>query len=198
MRRCPVWLLLWLFCLGCHSLVGLQLDDGGPEAEELWDQGQAALKEGNADRAIGFYTQSLAADPALLRNHLSLAAAFLEKGDDANACEHLAKYVAAHPEHHTVRAHYAELLLRLQRLTDARTQYERYLTDAQEKTDANFEPLIQAHSRLMDIAEATENEYDMHLHRGIGLYWLALQAPIAPTPKANCPWKVCCARRPAN
>ncbi len=182
MRRCRLWLLPWMLCLGCHSLVGLELDADPQEAERLWDQGQEAMKQGRADRAIGFYEKSLAADPALTRNHLSLAAALLEQGDDARACEQLARYVAAHPDHLSVRAHYAELLLRLERLKDARAQYECYLTAVQEQAEPGLTELVQAHSRLMDIAEAAGDEYGRHLHRGIGLYWLALQRATRADP----------------
>jgi tetratricopeptide (TPR) repeat protein len=187
MRQCPAWLLPWLLCLGCHSVVGLEWDADPPDAERLWDQGQAAMKEGRADRAIGFYEQSLAADPGLTRNHMSLAAALLEKGDDAGAAAHLAKYVEAHPEHLVIRTHYAELLLRLERVTEARAEYERYLADAQEQSTPALTQLVQAHSRLMDIAEATEDEYGSHLHRGIGLYWLALQRADRPDPDGELP-----------
>ena len=54
MRLRPVWLLPWVLCLGCHSLVGVDLDGDGPEAERLWDKGQTAMKEGDAGQAIGF------------------------------------------------------------------------------------------------------------------------------------------------
>lgn len=187
MRLRAVWLLPWLLCLGCHSLVGLDLDGEPPSAEQLWDQGQDAMKEGHPERAIGFYERSLAVDPALTRNHMSMAAAFLEKGDDAKACEQLAKYVEAHPEHLVVRAHYAEMLMRLHRVGDARTQYERYLAAAQEQTSPAVAQLVQAHSRLMDIAAATEDDYASHLHRGIGLYWLAVQRAATDAPEGELP-----------
>jgi tetratricopeptide (TPR) repeat protein len=186
MRPRPAWLLLpWLLCLGCHSLVGLDLDADPPDAEALWDQGQAAMKDGNAARAIGFYEQSLAADPNLTRNHMSLAAALLEKGDDAGAAEHLARYLAAHPEHLVVRSHYAELLLRLRRVGEAHAEYEHFLADAQEQAGVGVAQLVQAHTRLMDIAEAGDDEYERHLHRGIGLYWLALQRAGRPDPQGE-------------
>ena len=57
------------------------------------------MRQGQPQRAIGFYEQSLAADPAFTRCHMSLAAAYLEAGHDEAACVHLGKYLAAHPGH---------------------------------------------------------------------------------------------------
>ena len=50
-------------------------------AGQYWEQGQAAMHQGHVEDAIHCYEQSLAADPQLVRCHLSLAAAYLEKGD---------------------------------------------------------------------------------------------------------------------
>src|SRR5262245_64912620 len=55
----------------------------------------------------------------------------LDDGDDAGALPPLARYVAAHPEHVTIRAHLAELLLKLKKPGEAREQLERYVADAQ-------------------------------------------------------------------
>src|SRR5437879_4496763 len=108
------WLLpLWFTVLGCHPFIVL---NGGTEpgrAEQLWEKGQAAMRQGQPAEAVEFYAQSLAVDPTMARNHLSLAAAYLDLGDEATACPHLARYVAAQPEHLSIRLHYAELLVRL-------------------------------------------------------------------------------------
>src|SRR5207249_7247741 len=98
-----VWLGLALLSLSCHSLAILPPPANPDEAERLWELGQAAMKQGQPDEAITLYEQSLAADSGLMRNHLSLAAAYLEKGDDPQACAHLTRYVAAHPEHCLMR-----------------------------------------------------------------------------------------------
>ena len=47
------------------------------------------MKAGEHDRAIAFFRDSLAHKDAPPKNHLSLAAAFVAKGDDAAACFHL-------------------------------------------------------------------------------------------------------------
>src|SRR5262249_10496521 len=120
----------------------------------------------------------------------SLAAAHLGEGRDGEAAEHLAAYVRAEPGHVTVRGHYAELLLRLGRPEAAREQFERLVADCQEDDGLAEVHLIPGHSRLMEIAEAHEDEYGEHLHRGIGLYLLARRraalagVPGGPSPEA--------------
>jgi tetratricopeptide (TPR) repeat protein len=148
-------------------------------AQRLWEQGQDAMREGRTDAAVGLYERSLAIDPTLVNDHLSLAAAFLDKGDDERALPHLALYVAAKPHHFAVRAHYAELLLRLGEYRAAVVQYERFDADVQEHEDAAKQELITCHSRLMEIAEEHDDAYAAHLHRGIGLYLLACQGEQA-------------------
>ncbi len=180
------WLVLWFAAMGCHSLC-LDLDHDPAAAERLWQQGQQAMRDGEPRRAIGFYEQSLAADPARTRNHMSLAAAYLEAGDDKNACEHLARYVAAHPEHVLVRSHYAELLLRLNRPREARVQYERFIADAQDEGESLVRQLIHCHTRLMEIAQGAEDEYGKRLHRGLGLYWLACERLGLEAPRGELP-----------
>ena len=124
MRR-GAWLVC-LFCLGCHTLAGPEArakprgsetpvpappaPGPGPSAETLWHEGQAAMRAGNAGLAIVRYQASLARNPALFQNHLSLAAAFLEQGDHLHSCEHLARFVEVQPEHRNARYLYAELL----------------------------------------------------------------------------------------
>jgi tetratricopeptide (TPR) repeat protein len=168
-------LVACLPCLGCLAfLVGEAC--GQPEsAGELWEKGQAAMRAGDPGRAIGFYERSLKADPTLTRNHMSLAAAYLESGDDEAACVHLAQYVQAHPEHTVMRREYAELLLRLGRQGAARDELNRLAADVQEAGPERLTEAIQCHSRLLAIAEEQEDDYGVHLHRGVGLYLLARQ-----------------------
>jgi hypothetical protein len=168
--RC--WLVFWFLGLGCHSALAWQTDHD-TAAAKLWDEGQKAMRDGQPARAIGFYEKSLAADPGRTRNHLSLAAAHMEAGDEQAACRHLGVYVGAHPEHTLMRSHYAELLLRLHREREARRQFERFCADAQEKPGEFSRHLIHTHTRLMEIARSGEDEYGQRLHRGLGLYWLS-------------------------
>jgi hypothetical protein len=149
-------------------------------AQRLWEQGQNALRDGRTDEAMQLYQRSLALDPNLADNHLSLAAAYLDKSDDEHAGEQLARYLEARPHHCIVRAHYAELLLRLNEVHAARLQYERFDADAQDQVELAGQELVHCHSRLMELAEREDDDYAAHLHRGIGLYLLARQQESLP------------------
>ena len=169
-----------LLCLAVGRLPASAPDAAPSPAQRLWEQGQQAMREGRTDDAVRCYQQSLALDPALVNNHLSLAAACLDKGDDQGAAPHLARYLAARPDHYAVRAHYAELLLRLHDYPSARQQYQRFDSDVQEHEDAAKDELVHFQSRLLEIAEKEDDDYAAHLHRGIGLYLLAVQREPSP------------------
>ena len=172
----PGWFWLCVLSIGFQSLAAVEAAEGPQsEAQRLWDQGQEAMRQGQVAQSFQFYEQSLATDDSLARNHLSLAAAYLEQGDQARAAPHLARYVDTFPEHYVVRAHYAELLLRLDRPREARNQFERFVADIQDLPELASKHLIHCHSRLMEIAEAAGDEYNEHLNRGIGLYLLACE-----------------------
>jgi tetratricopeptide (TPR) repeat protein len=145
-----------------------------------WQKGQQAMLEGHTAEAIAAFQKSLAQDPTLVRNHLSLAAAHLALGQDEQAAVQLERYLQAQPDHFLVRSQYAELLRRLDRPADARVQLERLEADLQDLDAPAHQHLVRCHSRLMEIAEAAEDEYGLHLHRGIGLYWLARQRAALP------------------
>jgi hypothetical protein len=116
-------------------------------------------------------------------NHLTMAASRLEKGDEAGACAHLALYLVSHPEHAVVRIHFAELLLRQNHPDAAREQFERFEAEAQEQPGVSVSQRIRCESRLAKMAEWREDEYEEHLHRGIGLYLLALDRIGQPDDK---------------
>jgi tetratricopeptide (TPR) repeat protein len=198
MLRRP-WLMLLLVCLGCQSPVNLDvapLPDPTPtqetpnpsaQAKELWEMGQSAMKEGQPQKAIDLFQQSLALDPSMTCNFLSLGAAHLEAGQQEKAALYLARYVALHPEHLSVRTLYAELLLRLHQDQEARCQLERFIADAQDAGAEQESPIIHSHSRLMEIAEADEDPYEAHLNRGIGLYLLARRRADVDDPDGELP-----------
>jgi hypothetical protein len=165
---------LYLLLLTCQAPAPLEA--AAPEsAERLWDQGQDAMRHGQIDLAIRLYERSLKTDPSLTRNYVSLAAAYLQMGDDAAACSYLARYVAFHPDQLLMRVHLADLFLRLQQAQDAAAEYARCIVHAQERDDPGNQHLIHCHTQLMSIAESAEDSYGEHLHRGIGLYYLAVQ-----------------------
>jgi hypothetical protein len=151
------------------------------------------MRQGHADEAIRCYEESLATDPAFSRNHLSLAAAYLDRGDEERACPELEQYLQACPGHLVVRAHYAELLLRLHRTTEADAEFRRFAADAQERGEEFARQLIHCHSRLMELAEAAEDGYGEHLHRGIGLFLLARDQASRPDRDEHlCPESLLC------
>jgi tetratricopeptide (TPR) repeat protein len=140
-----------------------------------WEKGQQAMLEGRTEQAIAAFEQSLKQDPALVRNYLSLAAAYLALGKEEQAAEQLKQYLDKQPDHYVVRGEFAELLLRLDRLEEAREQFERFEADIQDHETLARQHLVHCHSRLLEIAERLEDDYAVHLHRGIALYWLARQ-----------------------
>lgn len=115
-------------------------------------------------------TPQIAGSP--VSSELSRAAACIERGEVSSAIDILASHLQAHPDQITVRAYLAELLWRLERLSESRAEFARFIADAQV---AGIEPgrLIHAHARSMAIAEKSGDRAGEHLHRGIGLFWLA-------------------------
>lgn len=187
----PGWSALLLLCL-CRP----QPADPGADASKenakapariLWEKGQHELAEGRTAEAVSSFRASLRLDPAESRNHLSLAAAYLAQDSGGLAVSQLAEYLAAEPRHLAVRAHYAELLLKLDRTAEAREQFERFAADAQEYPARAEEQLVHCHSRLMEVAEAEGDDYAEHLHRGIGLYLLAKQRAALADPEGELP-----------
>jgi tetratricopeptide (TPR) repeat protein len=181
------WLLLSLLSFSCHSITAVDSNPQAVAAGEMWDKGQEAMKQGKPEEAFSRYQQSLAVDPAMVRNHLSLATAYLQQGDLGEASGHLAQYVEARPDELIVRARFAELLLRQNRLLDARDEFERFVADAQDFGGFPARHLIHVHRRLMEIALEREDEYAEHLHRGIGLYLLARERETLPDPDEELP-----------
>ena len=185
-RHSLLWicfLLLILAGVGCQSLNAVEpvepVERSPEEAQKLWLQGQEAMRQGQPKEAIRYYEQSLAADGEMKRNHLSIASAYVEQDNPVAAESHLAKYLAAYPEHTLVRGLYADLLMRLGKLSEARRQYERYIAEIQERPELCGK-LVRCHSRLMEIAEAEGDAYAEHLQRGIGLYLLATERGKLP------------------
>jgi hypothetical protein len=168
-------LFFFLLGLGCHTAVPLGPGDGPAPVAEPPRPVAPAPRTVEARGAAPATEAPAAAEQARAANHLSLAATCLEKGDEAGALPHLAHYLTAHPDHLVVRAHYAELLLRLHHDAEARCEFERFAADCPGRTAMHLKQLIHCHSRLMEIAEAENQDYEEHLHRGIGLYLLARQ-----------------------
>lgn len=173
-----------LILLSSTSLLRADAPAESP-ALAAWRKGQEAMLEGRTEQAIAAFRQSLEHDATLARNHLSLAAAYLSLGQDESAAGQLKCYLRAQPDHCVVRGQYAELLWRLDRLRSAREQFERFDADVQEHEQLAGEHLAGCHGRLMEIARAEEDEYAVHLHRGIGLYWLARRRAALADPEGE-------------
>ncbi|HTU22024.1 MAG TPA: tetratricopeptide repeat protein [Gemmataceae bacterium] len=165
--------------LPASSLCSAEPEPDSPGLAD-WQKGQQAMLEGENKAAIAAFRQSLEKDKTLVRNHLSLAAAYLAQGQEEDAAEQLEQYLRAQPNHYMVRSQYAELLLRLDRLGAARDQLERFEEDLPDHDSQTWQHLVRCHTRLMDIAQRSEDDYALHLHRGIALYWLARQRSELP------------------
>ena len=67
-------------------------------ARRLWKQGQEALVDGRPQEAAALFERSLQLDPDLADNHLSLAAAWLARDDEAKAAACLERYLERRPD----------------------------------------------------------------------------------------------------
>lgn len=110
---------------------------------------------------------------------LALAAACLDRGDDAGALPHLKAHVSAYPDAIMMRAYLAELLFKLGRPVEARAEFERVTVDAPE-TGPVGRQLVHCHTRLMELALESGDEFAEELHRGVGLVLLVRQWSAEP------------------
>ena len=106
---------------------------------------------------------------------LALVAECLGRGDPAAACEHLERYVGAHPDQLMYRAHLAELLLKADRPERAKAHFERFAADAQDVTGPAKAHLVQCHTRLMELAQRADDRFGEVFHRGVGLLLIVEQ-----------------------
>lgn len=182
MRIRLAW-LIWCCCLGCQATHDMVV---APElAHPFWEKGQQAMGAGRVDEAIGWYQEELRQQHPASRSYLSLAAAYVAKGEEAAATLTLAHFVEANPDQRNARFYYAELLRRTGKLSEAQYQFERTVAHLQDEATSEYAQLVHCHGRLMEIAENLEDDYQVHLHRGIGLYWLALGSQAAASEHAE-------------
>jgi tetratricopeptide (TPR) repeat protein len=104
---------------------------------------------------------------------LEQAAAALAQGQELAAAVLLEKHLEREPQHLFIRAQVAELFFRQQKWEPSHRHFQECVALSQELGDPAYSYLIHAHSRLVDIAEAEQNVFAEHLHRGLGLYELA-------------------------
>lgn len=117
--------------------------------------------------------------PPELDDPLTLVAGCLERGDTPAACGHLGRYVRAHPEQAMFRLHLAELLLKADRPEEARIHFERFAADAQDTTGPARAQLVHCHTRLVGIAQGTNDRFGELFHRGVGLLLVVEQQDSA-------------------
>jgi len=103
---------------------------------------------------------------------LTLAAACLKQSDHAGAAKHLEVYVRAHPDQPMFRAQLAELYLRANKPADAKFHLEKFIADAQAGPATLRAHLVHCHTKLMEIAQSTHDEFGELFHRGVGLLLL--------------------------
>jgi tetratricopeptide (TPR) repeat protein len=180
MRR--LWMLFLCAGLGCQSmqLPGRNLlGDLSQNSQSLREQGQLAMSDGDTSRALYLFVKSMSQEHFFGGTQLKQAAASLEKGAEGTACDHLEQYLREHPEHAEARFCCAELLFKMGSLAPARNHFAQLIERCPDTESADLDCLLHCHGRLMEIAEATEDEYCDHLHRGIGMFLLATKpAPI--------------------
>ena len=102
-------------------------------------------------------TESMPA-PAPASDPLTLAAECLSQGDDEGAAAQLGRHVAQHPDHVLFRAQLAEILARLNRLSEAQAHFEAAAALAQSGTPVAQEKLVHYHTRLMEMS-SREDEH---------------------------------------
>ena len=146
--RGGVILLLGLFAIGCF-------------APFRWPDERRTENPG---------TETIATPPA--DDALMRAAECLDRGDESAALPYLQSHVKANPDALMVRAHVAELLFRMGKALEARRQFERFIADAQPTSGQAHKHLVHCHTRLMEIASNTNDDFHENLHRGIGLLLL--------------------------
>lgn len=121
-----------------------------------------------------------AAPPDEPTDHLSRAAACVDRGDEPAAVPHLEAHLLARPDAVMIRAYLAELLLRTGRPADARGEFERFSRQACGMGGEAGRHLIHAHTRLMEIAAGANDPFAEHLHRGIALLLLVKRWDAEP------------------
>jgi len=107
-------------------------------------------------------------------DELDLAAASLERGDEAAAVSHMARHLTKHPDQPLVRFSLAELQFRRGQAAAAIEQYQWFLRIAPPTTPTHR--LIHVHFRLAELSERSGDHFVMHLHRGIGLYLMTIES----------------------
>jgi len=114
-------------------------------------------------------TANAGPSPAPEDDALTLAAESLGRGDEPTAAVHLGAYVRQHPDQLMFRAQLAELLLRLEQTAEAKAEFEQFIAAAQSAAGPVRGHVVHCHTRLMEIAQRTDDPFAEAFHRGVGL-----------------------------
>jgi hypothetical protein len=164
------------FILGCHSLmqIGERDQDQVNKAASKDEVNDKPVKPDENAKALTSQTTSL--KPWLAAERVAAVVENLVAMQEPGS----AKGTAADPEDALqsllIRLHYAEHLVKLHRDVEARKEFDRFISDAQDISPLPLRQLIHGHSRLMELAMNEEDEYGEHFHRGAGLFYLARQS----------------------
>jgi hypothetical protein len=107
------------------------------------------------------------------RELLVKSAARLENQDFDGAIHLLHRYLQRCPDAMIIRLQLAELLFQRNRLDESRWQFAIAVEQMEEAAVVPVRYALHAHSRLMEIAQSSEEHFEEELHRGIGLLLLA-------------------------
>jgi hypothetical protein len=189
------WVICCLACMGCQTFFFPDSERQGEKSTGAGQMGEtlsspnpnlAPAAEKRSDASLERRVQTKGSLETT-RSHLSLAAAFLETGDEVSASQELAKYLTDHSEHFEVRLRLAELWLRQGKLAAAREEFTCIIAQSQELGDQTADLRLHCHGALMDIAVALDDDYNLHLQRGLGLYLVALKRAKLPDPHGQLP-----------
>lgn len=100
---------------------------------------------------------------------LALFSEALSRGDKLSAANHLEEYVRLHPEQIMFRFQLAELLIQSKSDARAKIHFEQFVAGAQTAPESVRKYLVHAHTRLMEIAQRSDDSFTEMFHRGVGL-----------------------------
>jgi hypothetical protein len=149
------------------------------------------------ESAVGNRVEEPKEEPA--DDPLMLFSESLKSGDKKAAANHLETYVRRHPDQVMFQLQLAELLVQTKCDNRARGHYEQFVASAQTSAEPVRRYLVHAHTRLMEIAQRTDDSFAELFHRGVGLLILVREQDRNPDrDDAFCEEMLCKALRILN
>ena len=111
---------------------------------------------------------------------LTLAAESLERGDKETAANHLESYIRRHPDEVMFRLQLVELLIQTKADARAKVHLEQFVARSKAAPEPVRKFLVHAHTRLMEIAQRSDDSFGELLHRGVGLLLLVEEQDANP------------------